>query len=72
MAKMSKKNTASYMEAAKEVKMAPIQLLHEIQALLQKSFIGNFDVENNVINMSFENGQKFKLTIEEVVWKKSK
>ena len=67
MAKMNKKNTASYIEAAKEVKMAPVQLLHEIQALLQKSFIGNFDVENNAINMNFENGQKFKLIIGEVV-----
>ena len=31
MIKNSKKNTASYIEAAKEVKMAPIQLLHEIR-----------------------------------------
>ena len=67
MAKMNKKDTASYIEAAKEVKMAPIQLLHEIQALLQKSFIGNFEVENNAINMSLENGQKFKLTIGEII-----
>ena len=67
MAKMNKKDTASYIEAAKEVKMAPVQLLHEIQALLRKSFVGNFDVENNAINMSFENGQKFKLIIGEVV-----
>lgn len=67
MIKKSKKDTASYIEAVKEVKMAPIQLLHEIQALLQKSFIGCFDVENNAINMSFENGQKFKLIIGEVV-----
>ena len=67
MAKISQKNTASYIEAAKTVKMAPIQLLHEIQALLQKSFIGSFEVENNAINISFENGQKFKLIIGEVV-----
>ena len=67
MAKKSKENTASYEEAVKNVKIAPIQLLHEIQALLQKSFIGNFDVENNAINMSFTNGQKFKLVIGEVV-----
>ena len=67
MIKKGKKNTASYEEAVKNVKMAPIQLLHEIQALLQKSFIGNFDVENNAINMHFTNGQTFKLIIGEVV-----
>ena len=67
MPTQNKKNTVSYIEAAKEVKMAPVQLLHEIQALLQKSFIGTFDVENNAINMNFENGQKFKLIIGEVV-----
>lgn len=67
MSKKIKKNTASYLEAVKNVKIAPIQLLHEIQPLLQKSFIGDFEVENHAINMCFTNGQTFKLVIGEVV-----
>ena len=45
----------------------PLQLLHEIQPLLKECFTGNFEVENNALNMRFENGQTFKLKIGEVV-----
>lgn len=67
MAKMSKKNTASYLEAVKKVRIAPLHLLHEIQFLLEESFIGEFEVKNNALDMRFINGQTFKLKICEIV-----
>ena len=67
MTKISKKNTPSYIEAAKKVKIAPIQLLHEIQFLLEENFIGEFAVKNNALDMVFINGQTFRLKICEVV-----
>ena len=45
----------------------PLQLLREIKPLLEEYFIGNFEIENNALNMGFENGQSFRLKIGEVV-----
>lgn len=66
MIKKSKKNTASDTLAVNEI-ITPIQLLQELAPLLQDYFIGDFKVKNNAIDMSFENGQSFRLVIGEVV-----
>ena len=60
-----KKNTA--IDYAVNENINPLQLLQEIEPLLKEYFIGKFEVENNALNMTFENGQKFKLVIGGVV-----
>ena len=61
------KNTAVDITAENEKNITPLQLLQEIQPLLKEYFIGEFNIDSNAVNMSFKNGQKFKLTIGEVV-----
>ena len=67
MSNKSKKNTANEVFAEKEVNITPVQLLQEIEPLLKEYFIGDFEVKNNALNLSFKNGQYFKLKIFEVV-----
>ena len=66
MENQGKKNTANDLFAANE-RITPLQLLQEIEPLLKEYFIGEFEIENNVLNMKFQNGQTFKLKIGEVV-----
>ena len=65
MTKQSKKNTSKDF-AVNEI-ITPLQLLQEIEPLLKEYFIGNFEIENNALNLRFKNGQTFKLKIAEVV-----
>ena len=62
-----KKNTAYDKDAVKEENITPLQLLQEIQPLLKEYFIGDFEIKDNALNMTFKNGQTFKLKICEVV-----
>ena len=62
-----KKNTAYDKDAVNEENITPLQLLQEIQPLLKEYFIGDFEIEDNALNMTFKNGQTFKLKICEVV-----
>ena len=64
MTHLNKKNTATDMYAVNEV-INPLQLLQEIHPLIQEYFIGDFEIKNNALIISFKNGQTFKLTIEE-------
>lgn len=66
MTKQSKKNTAEDIYAVKET-INSLQLLQEIVPLLKEYFIGDFEVENNALNLNFKNGQTFKLKIAEIV-----
>lgn len=43
----------------------PIELLQEIEPLLKEYFIGGFEIEEGAIILSFKNGQRFRLVIEE-------
>ena len=67
MEKQDKKNTANDLFAVREKNTTPVQLLQEIEPLLKEYFIGDFEVKENALNMSFLNGQKFKLKICEVI-----
>lgn len=62
-----KKNTASNVDAVNEEGITPLQLLQEIEPLLKEYFIGNFEIKDSALNMTFLNGQAFKLAICEVV-----
>ena len=62
-----KKNTEACFAAVFEETITPLKLLEEIQPLLKEYFIGNFKIEHNAINIRFLNGQKFRLTIGEVI-----
>lgn len=42
------------------------QLTKEILLLLNDYFVGKFEEKDNEVLMSFENGQRFKLSVEEV------
>ena len=66
MIKKDKKNTANDLFAVNE-HITPLQLLQEIEPLLKEYFIGEFEIENNALNMKFKNGQSFKLKICEVI-----
>lgn len=66
MEKQSKKNTAENLSAANEEKITPLQLLQEIQPLLKEYFIGDYEIQNNALKMTFLNGQIFKLAVGEV------
>ena len=66
MAIQNEKNTAGILTAENEGTITPVQLLQEIQPLLEDYFIGKFKIENNALNLSFKNGQTFRLVIGEV------
>ena len=65
MTHLNKNNTTNDLDAMNEV-INPLQLLQEIEPLLEEYFIGNFEIKNNALTMSFKNGQTFKLIIGEV------
>ena len=67
MEKGSKKNTAYDNDAINEKNITPLQLLQEIEPLLKEYFIGDFEIKDNALNMTFKNGQTFKLNICEVI-----
>ena len=52
-------------EAEKEI-IKSVDLLQEIEPLLREYFIGNFEMENNAMILSFINGQRFRLIAEEI------
>ncbi len=62
----SKKNTAAEIAAANEGIIVPEQLLVEIKPLLEEYFIGDFEMKDGTLIMSFRNGQTFKLSAEVV------
>lgn len=61
------KNTAAELAAVNEETITPIQLLQEIEPLLKEYFIGDFEIKDNCIRMSFKNGDIYNLTIGGVV-----
>ncbi len=67
MDKENEKDTMVTFSALCEKNITPLQLLQEIQPLLKEYFIGNFKIENSAITMRFFNGNKFRLTVGEVV-----
>lgn len=62
-----KKNTAPDSDAVNEKNINTLQLLQEIEPLLKEYFIGDFEIENNSIKMTFKNSQTFNLIISEIV-----
>lgn len=65
MEKQNKKNSAENLSAENEGNITPLQLLQEIQPLLKEYFIGDFEIQNNALKMTFLNGQIFELSVEE-------
>ncbi len=61
------KKLAVSFAAINEETILPTDLLQEILPLLQEYFVGNFKIEGNAISIKFLNGQKFRLTVGELV-----
>ncbi|MDE7088752.1 MAG: hypothetical protein K2O54_01395 [Prevotella sp.] len=57
------KNNAAYSDELRKENIKPADLLQEIEPLLREYFIGTFELTDDTIKMSFENGQKFRLVI---------
>ena len=47
-------------------KISADELIRELQFLLNDYFVGNFAQEPESICLTFRNGQRFRLTVEEV------
>ena len=47
-------------------KVEAIDLLVDIKALLKEYYIATFNKNGNSLNITFNNGQKFRLTVKEV------
>ena len=52
--------------AAAEKQFNSRSLLEEIEPLLKEYFIGGFKLDGEAIIVDFKNGQKFRLTAEEI------
>lgn len=63
--KNTTEKTANQMAAAEE-RFDSKSLLEEIEPLLREYFIGRFDLNCEAIILNFKNGQKFRLTAEEL------
>lgn len=61
------KKLAVSFAAINEETILPTDLLQEILPLLQEYFVGNFKIEGGAISIKFLNGQKFRLTVGELV-----
>lgn len=61
------KKLAVSFAAINEETILPTDLLQEILPLLQEYFVGNIKIEGNAISIKFLNGQKFRLTVGELV-----
>lgn len=61
------KNTENLtMNIIEDETIKPIDLLQEIEPLLKEYFVGGFEIKDDSIILSFNNGQQFRLVIEEV------
>ena len=65
MNNFKQKNTAEEL-AVNEGTICAKELLEEIEPLLREYFIGGFELTAEAIILNFKNGQKFRLTVEEV------
>ena len=65
MNNFKQKNTAEQF-AVSEGAISAKDLLEEVEPLLREYFIGEFELTAKAINLNFKNGQKFRLTIEEL------
>lgn len=65
MNSLKQKNTADEL-AVNEQTIYAKDLLEEIEPLFREYFIGGFDLTAEAIILNFRNGQKFRLTVEEL------
>lgn len=52
-----------------DFKVELIDLLADIKVLLKEYYIATFDDRGNSLNIKFNNGQKYRLTVEETTEK---
>ena len=63
---LNEKLNTVYKEAKGEERVSAESLLQEIEPLIREYFIGEVILENNEIKINLLNGQKFKMTLNEI------
>ena len=62
----TKEEVETYLRAMMEKNIDANDLLGEILPLLEEYFIADFELSNDSIILNMMNGQKFKMTVEEI------